>query len=125
METLKKLLCLSTLFWGLAGAAQECPVPVFPEDGDFVPVDVSLTWTEVLGITSYKIRLGTTPGGSDIQTLTSTGLDTSYTPPQGLPENSTIYVELYIFNRLTGDELCATYSFKPAVGSSATGCRVQ
>ena len=122
MEMLKKLLCLSGFLLGLAGAAQECPVPVFPEDGDFVPVDVTLTWTEVLGITSYKIRLGTTPGGSEIQTLTSTGLDTFYTPTQGLPENSTIFVELYIFNRLTGDQLCDTYSFNTQSFTSPPEC---
>ena len=124
METLKKLLCLVALVLGMTGVAQECPVPVFPENGDLVPVDVTLTWTEVLGITSYKIRLGTTPGGSEIQNLTSTGLDTFYTPRQGLPENSTIYVELYIFNRLTGDQLCASYNFNTQSFTSPPECTV-
>ena len=122
METLKKLLCLSTLILGMAGFAQECPVPIFPDNGDLVPVDQTLTWSEVLGITSYKIRLGITPGGSEVQTLTSTGLDPFFVPPRGLPENSTIYVELYIFNRLTGDQLCATYNFDTQSFTSPPGC---
>lgn len=90
---------------------QDCPVPVFPQDGQTVPVDAVIRWSEVFGITAYKIRVGTTPGGNEISPLVSTGLATSFTPPLGLPESRQIFVSLYIFNRTQGDTLCFSYSF--------------
>ena len=102
--------------------AQECPVPVFPQDGATVPVDAVISWTEVFGITAYKIRLGLTPGGNEISPLVSTGLSTSFTPPLGLPESSQIFVSLYIFNRTQGDTLCVSYSFFTDSFTAPPGC---
>ena len=81
MEALKKLLCLCTLVWGVFGAAQECPEPIFPRDGDLVDPNTPISWTEVTGIPSYLIQLGTFQGGDDILPLTSQGQSTIYTPP--------------------------------------------
>jgi len=91
--------------------SQECPVPVFPLDGQTVPVDVTISWTSVTGVSAYQLRIGTTPGGSEITPLTSTGLDTSYTYPPGLPENTEIFVSVFVFNVSQGNTLCYSYSF--------------
>ncbi len=112
------LLLLGGQQWA---SAQDCPVPIFPQDGETVPVDVTISWTEVFGITAYKIRIGTTPGGSEITPLVSTGLATSYNP-RGLPESEEIFVSVYIFNITTGDELCYSYSFFTDAFTGPPGC---
>ena len=111
----KTIYILGIFFFGLvfvgSANAQQCPVPVFPMDGETVPVDVTISWTAVTGVSAYQIRIGTTPGGSEITPITSTGLDTSYTHGPGLPENSEIFVSVFIFNVSTGNTLCYSYSF--------------
>ncbi len=114
-------LFLLMLIFHQLSQGQACPTPVFPQDGQTVPVETIISWTEVVGITAYKIRVGTTPGGSEITPLISTGLSTSYNP-LGLPENSQIFVELYIFNRTQGDTLCSTYSFFTDSFTTPPGC---
>ena len=101
---------------------QECPVPVSPMAGETVPVDVTINWTTVPGVSAYNIRIGTTPGGSEITPLTSTGLDTSYTYAPGLPENTEIFVSVYVFNISTGVTLCYSYSFFTDSFTSPPAC---
>ncbi len=123
METLKKLLCAGVLFLGLTGWAQECPEPLSPQEGEVVPVDVTITWTDVPGVSAYLIQLGTTPGDADLVSRTSTGQATEFTPPRGLPENRTIYVEIYIFNTATNTTtLCAAYTFQTDSFTAPPGC---
>ncbi|MBT8206057.1 MAG: T9SS type B sorting domain-containing protein [Eudoraea sp.] len=122
-DMVKKHLIAVLLLTAATGWSQTCPVPVFPMPGQTVPVESIISWTEVVGITAYKIRVGTSPGGSEITPLVSTGLATNYNP-QGLPENSTIYVEIYIFNRTQGDTLCSSYSFNTASFTAPPGCTV-
>ncbi|MEJ2162863.1 MAG: hypothetical protein P8X60_05960 [Robiginitalea sp.] len=124
METLKKLLLLLfPILIGFQGLAQACPEPEFPGEGQTVPVDITISWTEVVGVAAYLIQLGTTEGGSEITPRTSTGQSTRFTPPQGLPENSTVYVEIYVFNTLTNSStLCAKYSFRTDFFPSVPGC---
>jgi gliding motility-associated-like protein len=108
----KNLLWISGLLLTQLLSSQNCPVPEYPKDGDTgVPVDVTLNWTAVTGVTAYNITIGTTPGGSEIVSSTSTGQNTSFTPPQGLPENSTIYVTLSVFILSQGSTTCTEYNF--------------
>ena len=89
------LLCL---FAGFAVNSQVCTSLVSPADGAVdVPLDATITWTPVAGVTGYIISLGTTPGGSDIVNNQAVGLSTSFTPPLGLPNNATIYVNISLF----------------------------
>ncbi len=77
---------------------QECPRITNPANGSIaVPVNTTITWPPVTGITGYLISLGTTPGGVDILNRRSAGLFNSYTPELGLPENTRIYVTISIF----------------------------
>ena len=92
----KKLLLFLALCMATYGISQECPDLVSPLDGATnVPVDATISWEVVNGIPSYGILLGTTPGGNDIADAL-VGSATSYTPPQGLPENTTIYVTIIL-----------------------------
>ena len=91
METLKKLLLLLfPILIGFQGLAQACPEPEFPGEGQTVPVDITISWTEVVGVAAYLIQLGTTEGGSEITPRTSTGQSTRFTPPQALVKSKLV-----------------------------------
>lgn len=96
-KTLVSLLFLC-LLGSFALHSQVCTSLISPADGATnVALDATITWTPVTGIAGYIISLGTTPGGSDIVNNQAVGLSTSYTPPLGLPNNATIYVNISLF----------------------------
>lgn len=83
-----------------------------PVDGATnVPVNTTIEWTPVPGIIGYFITLGTTPGGNDLADMQATGSATSYTPPLGLPENTTIYVRITLFIPNADNITCQEESF--------------
>ena len=97
MKMLKKLLCLAGLFGLLHSQAQDCPQLVSPVTGSTgVSVSASITWETITGVPGYIVSLGTTPGGSEILSQ-SVGGATTFTPPQGLPENTQVYVTVTLF----------------------------
>ncbi|MEZ4794607.1 MAG: T9SS type B sorting domain-containing protein [Flavobacteriaceae bacterium] len=92
--------------------AQDCPDLLNPLQGATnVPVDTSISWETVVGVTGYIISLGTTPGGSEIVNDQPVGNDPNFTPPLGLPESSTIYVTITLFFFDQDDIVCASQSF--------------
>ena len=112
---LKKLLLFTLLACSLAGYGQECPDPLLPVPGSTgVPVDATISWEPVVGIPAYLISIGTTPGGSDIVSSTSTGSVNSFTPPFGLPENTEVFVTITLFQISQPDITCPSFSFTTA-----------
>lgn len=110
---LKKLLHIIAFCALTPILAQDCPSLLSPVSGATgVPVDASITWNAAAGVPGYRIRLGTTPGGSEI-TDTSVGSATSYTPPLGLPSNTTIYVTIILDFLFQGglDIVCDSQTF--------------
>ncbi len=109
----KKLLLFLALCVTTYGISQECPDLLNPVDGATnVAVDATISWEVVDGIPSYGIQLGTTPGGNDIADAL-VGSATSYTPPQGLPENTTIYVTIILdFFQGQSDIFCSGQFFR-------------
>ena len=94
---LSRLYIFLVLLMGLSTYAQECPNMVFPANGATnVPLNATIDWESVDGVPSYNITLGTTPGGDDILSSQFAG-GSSYTPPLGLPANTTIYVTITLF----------------------------
>lgn len=109
---MKKWILLFFLMVSIAFQAQQCPVFTFPADGAMdVPVDATITWSEVTGINGYLISLGTTPGGTDILRREATGIVNSYKAPVGLPENTPIYATLSIIDATAQPVLCGSIIF--------------
>jgi gliding motility-associated-like protein len=103
---------ICTFLIAIAARGQQCPDLLNPLAGATnVPVDTSISWEEVIGVTGYIISLGTTPGGIDIINEQTVGSDTTYTPPFGLPESTQIFVTitLFIFNQ--ENVVCNSISF--------------
>lgn len=109
----KKLLLFTLLCLEHLAIGQTCPSLISPLDGATdVAVDATIIWNPAEGVPGYRIRLGTTPGGSEI-TEVSVGSATSYTPQLGLPENTTIYVTIILDFLFIGSEdiVCESQSF--------------
>ena len=112
---IKIILLIS--FFGLFSASGQvtCPTLNGPFNGaNNVPVDTTISWTSIEGVPGYLISIGTTSGGNDIINSVNVGIATTYTPPLGLPKNSTIYVTLTIFFFNAPDITCTSESFSTA-----------
>ncbi len=108
----RKTVILILLIFGVSLQAQDCPLLSNPRNGSVgVPVNTTITWPAVDGIIGYLISLGTTPGGGEILNRRSAGLNNSYTPEVGLPENTTIYVTISLFLDSEPLKICAGESF--------------
>ncbi|MGW9686930.1 T9SS type B sorting domain-containing protein [Flagellimonas sp. 2504JD1-5] len=121
---LKKLLLILFLCVAEIGSAQECPNLLSPLDGATnAPVDTTISWESIDGVPGYRIRLGLTPGGSEILER-SVGTSTSYTPPLGLPENTQIHVTIILDFLFSGGEdiVCSGQSFRTEDVTTPPGC---
>ena len=109
---IRKILWIPVVLTTFFLKSQECPEPVYPlSNATGVAVDTTIEWTPVQGVTAYNISIGTSPNGTEIVSTTSTGQSTSFTPPRGLPENTTIYVRISLFILSQGATSCIEYSF--------------
>lgn len=120
----KKLLFLFAILASSIASSQSCPGLINPLPGETdVPVNTTISWGEAVGVPGYRIRLGTTPGGSEI-TETSVGNATSYTPPRGLPENTEIFVTIILDFLFQSNEdiVCTSQSFTTEDVTTAPGC---
>lgn len=89
-----------------------------------VPVSATIQWQEIIGVPSYNISIGTTPGGRDIVNEVAVGTNISYTPPFGLPENTEIYVTitLFFFSNPNDNIICPSVSFRTEDVTTVPGC---
>ena len=102
------------LLCSLKGMSQECPTLLFPQDGDTnVPVDGVIRWTDTDSelVTSWAVSVGTTPNGEEFASREGTGRNNEYRLPCGIPGNTQLYVDLYIFTLTQGFILCESFSF--------------
>ncbi|MEZ4857420.1 MAG: T9SS type B sorting domain-containing protein [Flavobacteriaceae bacterium] len=94
----KKGCYIFFFLWTLSLFSQDCPDLIQPLNGATnIAVDTSISWEPVTGVTGYIISIGTTLDGTDIVNEQLVGSDTSFTPPLGLPESTTIYVTITLF----------------------------
>ncbi len=109
----KALYIICFLYGGLSIHGQlTCPILTGPLDGDNnIPVEAAISWNPVNGVTSYIISMGTAPGGVDIIDRAGVGDDTTYQPPFGLPENTTVYVTITLFLFDAADVICNVGAF--------------
>lgn len=107
------LFCLILFSSALAYAQLSCPLLTSPLNGSTnVPVDTRITWNGIVGAPAYLISIGTSPGGVDILNNKNVGNATSYQPPQGLPEQTDIYVTITIFFFNAENMVCNTEMFR-------------
>lgn len=109
----KALYIICFLYGGFSIHGQlTCPTLTSPMDGDNnIPVETAISWSPVNGVTSYIISMGTAPGGVDIIDRAGVGDDTTYQPPFGLPENTTVYVTITLFLFDAADVICNVGAF--------------
>ena len=87
--------CTAFSFTTEANVPPACTALLQPADGatDINP-DQPLAWAESSGfVLGYKLRVGTTPGGSDVLPVTDLGNVTTY-DPGALPSSSDIFVRI-------------------------------
>ncbi len=94
-----------------------CTSLLTPTNGTInVPVDVALTWQAAPGNpTGYKLRAGTTPGGTDILNNLNVGNVLTYSHPGGFPFYTTIYVTVTAYDGNGDFQGCITKSFTTAL----------
>ena len=91
---------------------QDCPMLNMPLNGHInVPVETSLSWGHVTGVTGYIISIGTSSNGTDIINQRAVGSSTSFTPPIGLPESTEIFVTITLFFFDQPNITCTSESF--------------
>ena len=120
-----KVLFLGMLYWFLVPKlwSQDCPALLNPIEGATnVPVETSISWEAVVGVTGYIISIGTSPGDTDLVNEQQVGNDTSFTPPQGLPENTTVYVTLTLFFFNQDNIVCPSQAFSTELITELPGC---
>ncbi|WP_083997305.1 GEVED domain-containing protein [Chryseobacterium angstadtii] len=76
-----------------------------------VPVRPPMTWAAAAGAELYKIKVGTTPGASNVYTGTTFG--TSFTPPStsAFPQNTLLYASITPSNAIGDATGCTEISF--------------
>ncbi|MDX1471815.1 MAG: Ig-like domain-containing protein, partial [Flavobacteriaceae bacterium] len=114
-------LIISLSFLEVVG--QECPNLVSPlNNATNVPVDTTIRWQAIEGVTGYIVSVGTTNGGTDIINAQANGSSNSIKPSLGLPENTRIYVTitLFFFNR--PNITCESQSFTTENVTSVPTC---
>lgn len=120
-KTIGLLLFLSVFSTSLFG--QDCPALFSPLEGATnVPVESAISWEPVVGVTGYIISIGTTPGDTDIVNEQQVGNDTSFTPAEGLPENTMVYVTLTLFFFNQDNVVCPSQAFTTELISQPPGC---
>jgi len=82
-----------------------CTAVNSPADGaEGLPIDISLSWQAVEEATGYKITIGTSSGGTNIEDNTDLGNVIIYTPSFEWLEETTYYVTVIAYNE-NGDAL--------------------
>ncbi|PRX54097.1 T9SS type B sorting domain-containing protein [Flagellimonas meridianipacifica] len=94
-----------------------------PENGDSdVNFRTNLRWNLAPGATSYLLRIGTTPNGSEILPETNVGNVLRFDPPNDLPVNSEIFVQITPLNENGQAVNCAVESFRTTVVAQSLDC---
>ncbi|WP_422860483.1 T9SS type B sorting domain-containing protein [Flagellimonas sp. S174] len=100
-----------------------CTQLSLPENGDFdVNFRTNLRWNLAPGATSYLLRIGTTLNGSEILPETNVGNVLRYNPPNDLPINSDIFVQITPVNDNGQAQNCTIESFRTAVVAQSLNC---
>jgi gliding motility-associated-like protein len=95
---------IDTFGWSFNLDVRDCPIPectilASPLNGDTdVPVNTNITWEPALFAQGYRLTVGTTPGGNDIENNTTVTNETSFEFASDFNTGDTIYVTIIPFN---------------------------
>ncbi|MGB3149643.1 MAG: T9SS type B sorting domain-containing protein [Maribacter sp.] len=120
----KLILYLGMFLASIGFYAQDCPDLTAPISGSMnIPVNTTINWESITGVTGYFISIGTTPEGTDIIDRRNVGSATTYTPPLGLPENTQLYVTITLFFLGNVPEVtCQSETFRTEDVTTPPGC---
>lgn len=91
-----------------------CPVVAYPaNNAQFVPLSPNITWNAPTGAQSYKVSIGTTPGGTNVVNQESVAT-TSFTPSTPLAANTTYYLKVTAVGAGGESAGCSEITFKSA-----------
>ncbi|WP_347219948.1 GEVED domain-containing protein [Chryseobacterium sp.] len=103
--------------------APSCTTVTSPSNGATgISVRPQIIWGAVAGAESYKIKIGTTSGGSNIYTGTTTNTFFSPTSSEALPQNTLVYVTVTPTNSLGDATGCQEISFTTGANPLAPYC---
>ena len=104
---------------------QDCPKFNSPTNGELnVAVDATLSWPLVTGYNGYLLSIGTTPQGTDIVNAKPLGVNTSYTPPLGFPDNTQLFATLSLVPFDGPPIACEEISFTTVDVTTAPSCTI-
>lgn len=104
---------------------QDCPKFNYPTNGELnVAVNAALSWPEVTGYNGYLLSIGTSPQGTDILNRKPLGVNTSYTPPLGFPDNTQLFATLSLVPFDGPPIACEEISFTTVDVTTAPPCTV-
>lgn len=88
-----------------------CPIVTYPaNNATFIPLTPTITWNNTAGATSYKVSIGTSPGGTSIANQVSVTTN-SYTPSAALAPNTTHYVKIVAVGSVGESSGCTEQMF--------------
>ncbi|SHL63532.1 T9SS type A sorting domain-containing protein [Chryseobacterium polytrichastri] len=103
---------LTNLLGLMPASAPACPVVSAPTAAATgVALLPTITWAAASTAASYKISVGTTPGGTDIVNMTDVGNVTSYTFTTALNYSTTYYYTVSATNVIGNSTGCAERTF--------------
>ncbi|MEM8763955.1 MAG: T9SS type B sorting domain-containing protein [Bacteroidota bacterium] len=94
-----------------------------PQNGNTgVSIFTNISWLYAPTATGYRVSLGTTPGGTEIENNLDVGNILSYNPPGQLPPNTTIYVRIVPYNENGNAVSCTEFNFTTGDIAPLPGC---
>lgn len=111
---------LDDIVWEtLPAGAPNCSSITYPSDASTgISITANLSWASNIDATGYKLKIGTTDGGSEFLTLTDVGNVTTYDPSDEFEYGTTYYVTLIPYNANGDATSCTSTSF-----TTVSGCR--
>lgn len=117
------LLCVCNAFAKAELEIMPCAMLTSPQAGATnVSIIQTIFFEPIPGAVSYFVDLGTTPGGTDILNNFSAGSNNEFSPPQGFPESTEVFITIRGFFDNGTTTTCDAQSFTTEDNTIAPNC---